>query len=200
MSTGILMRDLARMARDGEGQLIGRPVTDTNVLAEVAFRDKHGMTRADMAARNAQWKRDAAEESVMQDYRGPIPGDVVGDFRGLRGPRLEWARFGAWRDRTAAELTELESTKARLADIVQAPAQTESRIVAAVKKTARLLLGTGTDDDSGELTTWTNSWRPSVTVPRPLRRLSRKWRRKSRPRKNSTASYWTVLASFCVPQ
>jgi hypothetical protein len=144
------MRDLARMARDGGAPLVGRGTTDPNVLADYDFYVKNGITREGLAARNAEWQRSDAEASVLADYHGPIPGDVVGEFRGLRGPRLEWARFGAWRDRTAAELVDLEATKARLNDIVQAPSQTESKIVAAVKRTARLLLGSGTDDDSGE--------------------------------------------------
>jgi hypothetical protein len=148
MSSGILMNDLARMARNGEGQLIGRPITDANVLEEVAFRDKHGMSRADMAARDALWKRSDAEDAILEDYRGAIPGDVIGEFRGLKGARLEFARFGAWRDRTAAQLTELEATKANLTDIIAQPGQTQNSIVAAVKRTARLLLGAGTEDDA----------------------------------------------------
>jgi hypothetical protein len=139
------------LLKTGGAPLIGRGTHDQNALADFDFLVRNKMSRADMAERDRQWQRSDAEENILQDYRGEIPGDVVGEFRGLRGARLEWARFGAWLLRTTAELTELESTKARLSDIVSAPEKTQGKVAAAIGKLGKLLLaGMGTDADDDE--------------------------------------------------
>ena len=142
----ILIADLARMGRDGGAPLIGRPNVEPSVLEEVAFREKNGMSRADFAERERQRKREAAEDQILNFYRGPIPGDVVADVRGLRGARLEFARFKAWLSRTAGELAELESTRSKLNDIIEAPTKTAGGIAALVKRTASLLIGNSSAD------------------------------------------------------
>jgi hypothetical protein len=135
---GQMMRDLART---GGAPLIGRGATDPNVLSEIAFQDAHqGMSRATYAERERQWKRDETEAAILQEYQGAIPGGIVADTRGLSPKRAEFARYVAWKSLAAVELTELESTRAKLADMIEAPAHTESKITATIKRAARMLV------------------------------------------------------------
>ncbi len=138
--------DLARMAADGSAPpLVGRPVTDQNTIADFSFYANRGITRQDLAERDRHWARQDAEDKILAEYRGEIPGGIVADTRGLRGSRCEWARYVAWKARTAAELADLKSTKARLGDIVSAATQTEGLIAAAVRRTTSVPTWQGCD-------------------------------------------------------
>ena len=150
--SSIMLNDLARMARDGSAPLIGRPITEPSALERANFMLTHNnMTPEQWQESQRQLQREAIEDKILMEYRGEIPGNVVADVRGLRGARCEWVRFKAWLARTTAELSELESTKARLSDIMSAPDKTAGVIGALISRTAAFLLGKGgADDDATE--------------------------------------------------
>jgi hypothetical protein len=147
IANAFMMRDLANMAGTADSQLAGRANTNQDVIDEFNFRERHGMSRAEMAERERKRRRDAAEDQILEGYRGPVPGDVVADTRGLGPCRSALARYLAWRSRTAVELTDLESTRARLNDVAAAPDKTAVTISELVRRTARNLLANFTGDD-----------------------------------------------------
>jgi len=149
ITQGLMLRDLSRMANSADSMLAGRGTHDQTVIDEFNFREKNGMSRAEMAERERLRRRDAAEAEILEGYRGPVPGDVVADTRGLGTCRAGLARYLAWRSRTAVELTDLESTRSRLNDVASAPDKTAGTITELIRRTARnLLANCGGDDDA----------------------------------------------------
>jgi hypothetical protein len=151
ISNTIFQNDLARLAHSGEGQLVGRPSTDNDVLADDAFRREHGMSRADFAARARLWERERAEADITRDVDGDIPNNVDADVRGLSGGRREWARYCAWLHQTREQLAQLESVKAHLDRLIAAPTEMAETIAQSVTATAkRLVKGLAGDDEGAE--------------------------------------------------
>jgi hypothetical protein len=146
MLNTVMLRDLQCMNERGAGQLNGRATTDQDVLAEMAFRDSHrGMSRAEYAERQRQWARNDFEESATSDLDSEPPGVSI---MSSTPQRARWDRYLKWRAAEAVKLSELEQKRAELLGLKSAPAATESRIQALVRKTADYLLGKS--DDGGD--------------------------------------------------
>jgi chromosome segregation ATPase len=152
IDTGILARDIKRMA-DAPQPLIGRPVTDPQVLSDFEFQAKHGMSREQYAERARQWQRQEFEDKATADLNGDPPDNMLGtDFRfpGMTPLRLRYTKYAEWLARESDKLNALERRRADLQSMIEAPAQTEGAIRQALRRTADVLLGKSVDDSDTE--------------------------------------------------
>jgi hypothetical protein len=140
--SGIMMADLARMARAATQQLPARGTHDPSVLADYEFLVKNGINRADFAERERHRARDDFETSATFDLGGKPPG--VATLTAMP-KRSRWDRYVEWRASEKLKLTDLETTRAELLGLKAAPAATESKIQAAIRRTADYLMGKSQD-------------------------------------------------------
>jgi hypothetical protein len=121
-------------------------------ITDFEFYQRNKMTRAEMAERNRQWERSNFETGATSDLDGDLPlGGIVSDVVGvLTGApeRQKLAGFVALRAAERIKLSDLETKKAELLGLVEAPAATESKISAAVRKTADWLRGRNSESSS----------------------------------------------------
>ena len=87
-ATGIMLNDLARMARDGAPQLVGRRITDPVALSEAEFILQNGMTREAAAERARIRERQDWEAQCVSDLNGDPPTDLC-TTRGLSPKRTQ---------------------------------------------------------------------------------------------------------------
>ena len=146
IESGIMMNDLARMARDGGNQPIGRPVTDMTFLEEAEFVLRHGHSRAEHEKMLAAHRRQDFEDAAVRDLRGDPPSDLVKTF-GLGPKRARWVLYFEWRQQVAADLSRAQTRKAELDEIITAPAATKARQKASIQRTAEWLRGRSFESD-----------------------------------------------------
>lgn len=153
IGNGIMMRDLARLANSADAQLPGRGTTDLGVLADFEFLATHGITREQFAESQRIRARQDFEARVVADLDGEPPGSIMSGAVGALSAtpqRARLARYIEWRDDEAMKLANLEQRRAELMGLKSKPAETESKIQAAIRRTADYLMGR-TDDGGDEL-------------------------------------------------
>jgi hypothetical protein len=129
-SPGSMMRrDLERMAANPT-PLIGRPVTDQNVIDDFEFRAKNaGSSRAQISeAWAARLKQEAEEKALLPFTHGTPPG----------GKTL--AGWKAWRDGLRDELDGLHVGAEGLRKHLEAPEATQRSLAEAIASGARRML------------------------------------------------------------
>jgi hypothetical protein len=142
----IVTADLARIAAQNP-QLGARGITEPNALADANFFLAHnGQTREQHAeGQRFRARQDFAARNVA-DLDDDPPSGLGGDIRGLSPARATFARYSAWLATEVEKLTKLETKRAELLGMIDATAETESRIQVAVRATADFLLGRTKDD------------------------------------------------------
>jgi hypothetical protein len=134
-----LLGDLARMYENGPPQLGARVSYDPDVLAEVAFRDRHGMTRA-------QWQ-ERERIRARQDFETRAVANIEQELDAITATgvtaRKRFEMFHACLVRERDKLAELESRRDGFQGLVAAPAVTQNKIRDAVAATKKWLLGGG---------------------------------------------------------
>jgi len=140
VANSIFSRDLTRQARsDDSPKLVGRHITDPNSLAEANYFLAHGMTRAQAAERQAARRREEAEAQTLSDLNGEPPRIV--NTKGLGEKRAALANYFDWLHGEAKRRDDLLQRRAELDATIAAPAETESKIHDAVRKTAAAMMG-----------------------------------------------------------
>jgi hypothetical protein len=147
--TGLMMNDLAQLARDGAPPLIGRPITEPSALERANFQLAHNMMTPEQWAESQRVRaRNDFEARTVADLEDEPPADILSDAVGLLSgspQRQRLARFVAWRADERLKLTNLERKRDELLGLVEAPKETESLIAAAVRRTADFIMGRAPD-------------------------------------------------------
>ena len=115
-------------------------------LADANFFLAHGMNRDEHAAMLRTRARDDFEARAVADLDGEPPSGLDCDVRGLSPARSRLAKYLAWRADARLKLTALEQKRAQLFGLVDAPAETETRIQELIRRTADFLRGRSSDD------------------------------------------------------
>lgn len=139
-SSGILSRDLRRMAKEGSNRQFERVTTDPAVLAEIEFFEKHGMWREQATEFQKMRRREDYEERAIDGLRGDPPENIC-NTDGCSPKRARFARYLEWLHQETKELEALQARGAELEAMIEAPAATEEKIKELVRRTASALMG-----------------------------------------------------------
>jgi hypothetical protein len=137
--SNILLTDIAHNAAPREA---GRVAYDPKVIRDHEFLVKHGMTRAQYAERDSQWRRRDFEERTVAD----LDSDLEAIAGTSDSARHKLTMFGLIRDRERTALKNLETRRDRFQEFVNAPAKTQSKISEAIARTKAWLLGGTTEE------------------------------------------------------
>lgn len=139
----IFNADLMRQAKENPhaATLIGRPIVDPVAREEANFFLDHGTTKAQFAERARILERENFENRAVSDLVYDAPPEDICNTKGLGPKRARYARYFEWRWQENKKLANLESKKAYLESLIDAPKATEAAIRKEISQTAAFLMG-----------------------------------------------------------
>lgn len=133
-----MIADVARPSVTVPDVPFHKVITDPTQKADAEFFLDHGMTRGQEADRERLYSRETFETGATADLQGEPPTELCG-VRGLSPTRARYVRFFEWRLSEEKKLSDLQSRKAHLESLIDAPNATEIEIKKEIARASSLL-------------------------------------------------------------